>query len=70
MFNAHHGPVSFHLPGMNGGARWERLLDTADARWSRRYVPRDGIYRLKDRSVAVFRLVRKTPVPPELQAFA
>ncbi len=65
LFNAHHGPISFRLPITNGGKRWERVLDTSDARWSRRYVPRDRIYKSKDRSVAVFRLARKAPVPEE-----
>jgi isoamylase len=28
-FNAHHEPVSFSLPVISAGAKWERLLDTA-----------------------------------------
>ena len=59
LFNAHHESISFHFPKVNSDGRWERLLDTSDARWARRYTPRDSIYKLKDRAVAVFRL--KTP---------
>jgi glycogen operon protein len=29
-FNAHHEPVSFSLPVIGAGAKWERLLDTAN----------------------------------------
>ena len=60
MFNAHHGPISFVLPTLEQNERWERLVDTADPRWSRQYLLRDHIYKLRGRSVAVFRLKRLT----------
>jgi isoamylase len=31
MFNAHHEPIEFHLPGRAFGARWFRLVDTQDS---------------------------------------
>ena len=55
MFNAHHGPISFFLPPLEQNERWERLMDTADPRWRRQYLLRDHIYKLRGRSVAVFR---------------
>ena len=30
LFNAHHEPIPFTLPGTLAGQRWEHLLDTAD----------------------------------------
>ncbi|MEW5978679.1 MAG: glycogen debranching protein GlgX [Acidobacteriota bacterium] len=55
-FNAHHEAVQFILPRHNSGEKWERILDTGDARWSRRMSLRDHTYRLKARSVAAFRI--------------
>jgi glycogen operon protein len=31
LFNAHHEPLEFMAPAKEWGARWLRLLDTADA---------------------------------------
>ncbi len=59
MFNAHHEPIAFVLPALQSNERWVRLLDTADARWSRQYSLRDQTYRLRGRSVAVCRLGRR-----------
>jgi glycogen operon protein len=57
MFNAHADGINFALPKLNAGGRWERLLDTGHLPWDKRYTPRDHSYRLKGRSVAVFRLL-------------
>jgi glycogen operon protein len=54
-FNAHHRTMRFVLPALQPGTRWERILDTADSAWSRRYVLKPPSYRLRGRSVAVFR---------------
>jgi len=59
MFNAHHGAIPFVLPpSPKPKERWERLLDTAELEphWGRRRLLRDHTYRLRGRSVAVFRL--------------
>ena len=59
MFNAHHGAIPFALPPSPWPKeRWERLLDTAEEklRWKQPHVLRDHRYRLRGRSVAVFRL--------------
>jgi glycogen operon protein len=56
VFNAHHGPIVFTLPPHSEDARWERLLDTAESNWGRRYFLRDGRYKLRGRSVLLLRL--------------
>jgi glycogen operon protein len=56
MMNAHAEPVAFILPAHEPGARWERLLDTADSDWDRRVLLRDHAYRLRGRSLALLRL--------------
>ncbi len=56
LFNAHHEPVPFRLPG-NEGESWELLFDTAEPDAS---VPsqRGGeAYRIEGRSMALLRLV-------------
>jgi len=58
MVNAHHDPILFRLPSKETGERWERLLDTADQQWERRYLLRDHGYKLQGRSVVVLRLSR------------
>ncbi len=58
MLNANPETVVFHLPPHEPGTRWERLLDTHDTNWGRRYCLRDSRYRLRGRSVVVLRLVR------------
>jgi glycogen operon protein len=57
MFSAHPEPIRFALPGHEPGQRWERLLDTSQAGWSRRAVQHGAQYDLAGRSVAVFRIV-------------
>jgi glycogen operon protein len=57
MFNAHPDGINFTLPSINSDGRWERILDTAQPLWEKRYTPRDHTYRVKGRSVAVFRVV-------------
>jgi glycogen operon protein len=56
LFSAHDEPVRFALPPRRDAQRWERLLDTADARWSRRTACDEPCYELAARSVVVFRL--------------
>ncbi|MEO6057410.1 MAG: glycogen debranching protein GlgX, partial [Gemmatimonadales bacterium] len=55
--NAYHERVRFHLPKHLPTERWERILDTAQRDWGRRYLVRDVTYRIAARSLAVFRLV-------------
>jgi len=63
MFNAHHKTIRFVLPGLSPTERWERLLDTAETEWGRHVVLKPQSYRLRGRSVAVFRLMK-----PEMKA--
>jgi glycogen operon protein len=56
LFNAQLEPVRFQLPPRDPAERWERLLDTAEARWSRRILLGDSHYGLAAQSVVVFRL--------------
>jgi glycogen operon protein len=55
-FNAHHERVRFVLPRHASEERWERVIDTAQREWNRRYRLRDHTYRVAARSVVVFRL--------------
>ena len=57
MFNAHHRTKGFVFPRLKRDERWERILDTADSGWRRRYVLKTQSYRLRGRSLAVFRLI-------------
>jgi hypothetical protein len=41
----------------NSQERWDRVFDTADRDWDRRFSPRGKVYRLRAFGVAVFRLV-------------
>jgi isoamylase len=56
MMNAHGEPVAFRLPGHAPGARWERLVDTAETTWGRRVLLRDHTYKLRGRSLVLLRL--------------
>lgn len=55
-FNAHHERVRFVLPQHSRHERWERVIDTAQRAWSRRYLLRDHAYRVAARSVVLFRV--------------
>lgn len=57
MISAYHEPIAFTLPGHPEGFRWERLLDTGEVHWGRRYCLRDSRYKLRPRSLTVLRLV-------------
>ena len=57
MISAYHEPIVFTLPSHPEGYRWERLLDTAELNWGRRYCLRDSRYKLRPRSLTVLRLV-------------
>jgi glycogen operon protein len=58
MFSAQDIPLTFTLPARATTERWERLLDTADARWGRRVLVEAPSWELPPHAVAVFRLVR------------
>jgi glycogen operon protein len=60
MFSADDAPLTFALPAREPAQRWERLLDTADARWERRSLQEAPSYELAARAVAVFRLVDRS----------
>jgi glycogen operon protein len=61
ILSAHDAPVPFALPRHRPTEQWERLLDTADARWARRSLHAGRAYELAARAVAVFRLVEPSP---------
>ena len=54
--NAAPEAARFVLPPVEPHQRWERLFDTGDSRWSRRFVCRGRAYRVENRSLAAFRL--------------
>ena len=61
MLNSYHESILFRLPEHDPGARWERLLDTAETQWGRRYALRDHQYKLRGRSLALLRLREPSP---------
>lgn len=58
MMNAGSEPVTFILPQHGPDERWQRLVDTADPNWGRRYFLRDHHYRLREHSLVLLRLVQ------------
>jgi isoamylase len=67
IFNAHHEPITYHLPKPWPDVKWKRILDTADASWSKVVNPRDYRYRVKPRSVVILGADRKPrPSHPRL----
>ncbi|HYB54416.1 MAG TPA: glycogen debranching enzyme GlgX, partial [Thermoanaerobaculia bacterium] len=56
LLNAHHGAISFTLPGHSGTRRWEKVLDTAEARRPKAALLRRDHYRVRERSMVVLRL--------------
>lgn len=57
MMNSYHDALIFHLPSHDPDHRWERILDTAENTWSRRYTLRDSQYKLRGHSLALLRLI-------------
>ena len=59
LFNAHHGPIPFTLPGGRvPGVAWELVVDTSDPnRTGTNHRPGEP-YPLQDRSLAVFKVPR------------
>ncbi len=57
MFSAHHRTMRFVFPGVKAEERWERIVDTADSEWGRHYLLKPQSYKLRGRSIAVFRLL-------------
>ncbi|MBI3896419.1 MAG: glycogen debranching protein GlgX [Acidobacteria bacterium] len=57
MFNAHHRTIRFVFPTLKSEERWQRIIDTADSGWGQHFVQKPQSYRLRGRSVAVFRLM-------------
>jgi isoamylase len=59
LFSANEETVRFAFPPRTRAQRWERLLDTSDARWARRLAYDASHYDLAARSVVVFRLAEQ-----------
>jgi glycogen operon protein len=59
LFSANEETVRFAFPPRTPTQHWERLLDTADARWARRISHDASHYDLLSRSVVVFRLAEQ-----------
>ena len=59
LFSADDKAVRFAFPAREPEQRWERLLDTSDARWSRRTQYDALHYELTGRSTVVFRLAEQ-----------
>jgi glycogen operon protein len=55
LFNAHHEPISFTMPAIGWGARWLRMLDTADAFNEGEGVDAATATTVDARSLALFR---------------
>ncbi len=56
LFSADDEPIRFAFPARTPTQRWERLLDTSDARWGRHVTCDATDYELAARAVVVFRL--------------
>jgi glycogen operon protein len=58
-FNAHYEPLPFRTPGASYGARWRRVIDTADpdAVNAAEDIPANGEITLESRSMMVLQLV-------------
>ena len=59
LFNAHNEPIGFKLPEHGRNERWELLMDTTEARTTRRLYRGGYRYDLSARSVAVLRLTHR-----------
>jgi glycogen operon protein len=59
LFSADDHAVRFAFPPREPEQRWERLLDTSDARWARRVTYDTTHYELAARSTVVFRLAEQ-----------
>ena len=62
-FNAHHEAMLFTLPSDVFGARWQRVIDTADPdlRQNEGAIPAGGALQVADRSVVVLQLAELAP---------
>ena len=59
-FNAYSAAKTFVLPPLETAARrWERLLDTSEQAWDRKFMPKGREYLLPARAVAVFRMGKR-----------
>ena len=63
LMNAYHEAIPFKLPVRVKGQRWQRLVDTADAKAEKQWVSASKRYDLKGRSIVVLRTKS-----PELKA--
>lgn len=56
LMNAHHEPITFHLPAIEWGADWEEVVDTAQSRVSQHpHTPAGGTLVVGGRSLRVLR---------------
>ncbi len=63
LFNAHHEPFPFTLPDHGVNEQWELLLDTSDPTRQDEFFPMGEEFALRERSLAVFRWVRRDHGP-------
>ena len=54
LLNGHWEPIDFTLPETKHGYLWDRLFDTDEPRGDAATFPRGRLYKLKDRSMALF----------------
>ncbi|OJH37790.1 glycogen debranching protein GlgX [Cystobacter ferrugineus] len=56
LMNAHHEPITFHLPAIEWGADWEEVVDTSQSRVSHHpHTPAGGTLVVAGRSLRVLR---------------
>ncbi len=68
MLNAEPKGIRFVLPPVAPEERWERVLDTGNKEWGRRFVPGGKVCRLRGHGMAVFRLATGTGDEEEANA--
>ena len=64
MFNAYAEATPFVMPSLGRSHRWERLLDTSEDVWDRKFLPKGREYLLPARAVAVFKMRERQSQKP------
>jgi glycogen operon protein len=65
LLNAHHEPIPFKLPPVaKPEQEWQRIMDTADPKAANETFATEATYPLRERSVAVLRVVQPDEATP------
>ncbi len=67
LMNSYHKGTTFHFPKKLQGKTWEKIIDTSEGHKNLPVPFQSDHYRVKDRSLVVFRLKRKVFIVPMAQ---